>query len=310
MKFFFILALIALSPHLFASEYVIDSSFYKSHAKQWIQNFMGTDSTTLIPHEDFQSLANILYFSYYRSKITLDAQHSCLEALKSIWHGYDNICATRLNPSKTIPHDIDVHAQHALLHRYEHQVYQHRTIGKMYASLIEAGVHSNLLKAARSVKALDALRHDARVVVAGALLDVRTLLGELYYTARAATDNLAEKLNQTEECVRRGIGIMDFIYSYIPQLAVKSFVEADDFNRNVSNEGWQTLMAIQEVSYKTWLMIEQARASFYKAHYEALYEEMKRLQIPDSYFSIIIENEETLSPENNLLLLPKPDQLP
>lgn len=292
-----------------ASDYTIDPIPYLEHAKLWTENYIYREHKPLVSDQDLQALANIAYFSYYRSKITLDAQEASIQVLDTFWNNHENIATTRRNPSIMTPHPIDASKQEALARHSIHLSTQHQLIGTIYANLVEAGVHGDLLHAALALKGLQALRNNARVVVAQALLDVRALLGTLYYSAQKSTQQLNESLDTQEQGVRSIMGVINFVSGYLPHLALQSLVDADNFNNRISSEGWQTFMGIQDISYQTWRMVEQARASFYQAHYQMIYTIMQELRLPATYFTIMIDEHGIIAPENQVSTLPDPNHL-
>lgn len=306
---FVIFALLSRGFQCPASDYTIDPTPYLEHAKLWTENYMYREYKLLISERDLQTLANIAYFSYYRSKITLEAQEASMQALNIFWNNHENIATTRRNPSVIIPHPIDASKQASLACHSIYLSTQHQLIGTIYANLVEASIHGDLLHASLALKGLQALRNDARVVVAQALLDVRALLGTLYYSAQKSTQQLNESVDTQEQGVRSIMGAINFISGYLPHLALQSLVDADNFNNRISSEGWQTFMSIQDISYQTWRMIEQARASFYQAHYQMLYTTMQELHLPTTYFTIMTNEHGVIEPENQVVPLPDPNNL-
>lgn len=281
---------------------------YANQARSWVKSHIGSmEKGILIEQHDLHFIANLVYFSYYRSKITLDAQECTLDALNSIWQSFENITHTRLNPSHGIPHAIFPHQQEALLEKFLRIAPKHRTVGTTYSHAIELIVDGNILQSAHALKGMLAVRSEARAVVAQALCDVKQILGTLYGDARTKACDVVQHM-ATQEQSSRGFPFLDYLWTYIPQLAMQSFIEADNLNNILSQEAWDALQKGISVATQTWQTVETARASYYLAHYKALYD---ILQTVDCEFRTIMFNENGLIPlEHRTELLPAPENLP
>jgi hypothetical protein len=302
-----LIGLMSLNVLVASGSSELTEASYTKQATDWVKKFICTDDGVfLISYEDVRSIANLLYFSYYRSKITLDAQESGLSALSSVWQRYENVISLRLDPSHEVPYSaLDLTAD---ISQFFIDAEQHHNIGKAYAHIVEAIANKRSMCSLPAQAGVQQMRDDARTVIMQALLDVKNLLGSLYAATRmraiSYTDTLVRMPGASES-----LSFIEYISAYIPRLAVLSFVEADTFNNKISREGWNTLMAIQQVSYKTWYTIEQARASFYKAYYTALYKVLQARAVPERYTTIIVDHKGLRKPEEQTTLLPSPVQL-
>jgi hypothetical protein len=285
----------------------LNKASYAKQAHDWVNNYICTDDGVfLVSYEDVRSIANLLYFSYYRSKITLDAQESGLRALSSVWQRYENVISLRLNPSNEVPYAaLDLTDDTS---QFFVDADQHQRIGKAYAHIVDAVAGKNSICSLLAQESVQCMRNDARMVIMQALMDVRNLLGSLYAATRTQAVDYADTIVRMPGATE-SLSFIEYISAYIPRLAVLSFVEADTFNNKISREGWNTLMAIQHVSYKTWRTIEEARASLYKAYYTALYKVLQDRAVPEEYTAIIVDHKGLRKPEERMALLPSGAEL-
>jgi len=271
-----------------AKPFSLDTTHDKTQTNKWIKGYL-YDGKLLIPEEDLQLIANLCYFSFQRSHLTLKAQARALKTMSSVWNGWQNIAQTRLNPSKIAPHKIAQQEKSSEKFWSLHDA--HQNIGAAYAHAVNAIVDTELLKTTKAAKAVSVMRSQARAVVAQALVDVRTLLGNLFQTKKGI--------------VKKGVALFDYLKSYLPQLAVFSFSEANTLNNVVSEDGWSVLFTIQKIGARTWRAIEEARASFYLARYNGLIKVMSKNNLPKKYFEILFDHEGVLLSNDGKKYLPK-----
>ncbi|GEM_PF-1331759 len=245
--------------------FTIDHLPYQTQANSWVETYL-YDTTTkklLIDQEDLHLIAKLCYFSFLRSQITLKAQEVAYEAITSIWNGWQNIAQKRLDPSGELPHPLSETEKDQTVFWKLHD--EHREIGTIYTYAVNEIVHGNALTTIKASKAVEKIRSLARVTVAQALIDVKSIIGKLFYSVRS-------KLKTTLITTKKGFSLTEHLWKYIPQLALYSFSSANNLNDKVSEEAWNTLKTVQEIGIRTWNAIEEARASFYLAHLKAIYE--------------------------------------
>jgi len=260
-----------------------DDTPYYQEALTWATKHlynMSTD-TLMITEQELQLIANLCYFSLQRSLATINGQTAAHNALNHVWHGWQNIAQTRLDPSKQQPHQITQQEKEQTLAQFWSMHDHCLLIGATYTNAVNTVVHANILKTASALRAVQLLRESARACVAQTLVDMRSYLGTLFYNPRTSPDLATHKKHIPS--------FLDFIWEYIPKIAVYSFSEADALNTTISEESWKTLEAIQQIGSQTWQTIEQARSSFYYAHYKILYEIMNRAHINDHYKTIMFD---------------------
>ena len=267
---------------------------FNNHATAWVNAYVfdryGNQITTDI---ELQYVANLMYFSYRRSQETVRAQQAALETLQGVWHGWQNIAKRRLNPSNTPPYYIDVAHEVKKSEDFWRQYALHQRISCTYDHTVTNVVYGGLLTNQLIVQGVKDMRTEARKVMLDAMTDIKQHLGNLF-------DYAFNKRFRDDQEIIRGIG--DFVMSYIPQLAVNSFTNADALHNTVSDDTWQMLYTVQTVGVQTWQAIEQARMAFYKAHYTHLYRTMQRLRLNQPYFAIVFGDHGSMS-------LPNPNSL-
>jgi len=278
--------------------FTIDHRPYQNQAIRWVKtHVVDSDNNLLIYPKELQILANLIYFSFKRSHITLEAQEEALKTIEATWKGWQNIAQTRLDPSKDLPYGITPYEKKQLIDSFWQLQQEHEIIGQTYARTTDDVVRGSILITKCSADAVTAMRTQARAVVANAIVDVRNYVGNLFYQEKKKT--LKGKWQK----------FVDFLYSYIPKLAVTSFVDANNANDVVSEETWTILMKIQQVSKKTWQMIEQERASFYLAFYKAIWHVLYTRGLAKEYAKIMFNQYGQLPLDYQTTYLPTPQNM-
>ncbi|MFC1841459.1 hypothetical protein ACFLYA_00105 [Candidatus Dependentiae bacterium] len=279
-------------PNIYLNEHT-----YQKQAMDWLRDYiLDYEGNLLIYPKEVQLIANLIYFSFKRSYCTLQGQEISLPYLDTLWRGWQNMAQTRLDPSKEQPYTFNDYEKSYDMAYFWHIHDEHMRIGKTYAKTVESFKEDNILLSITAADSVKHMRNQARTVVAQSIIDVRNYIGELFYTDKMHTKQNTKSLN-----------FIDFLYSYIPQLAVSSFVEANKANDIVSEESWNILMKIQQVGVQTWHMIEQERASFYLAFYKAIWHAIRILDAEDDYLYIIFDQNGLLSIDQQYQFLPEPE---
>jgi len=250
--------------------FVLNEKTFQKESQQWIETYIWNKQKGLmIPKEDLQMIANLCYFSFQRSHATLKAQQKALRLLSTIWNGWQNIAHTRLDPSQNTPHTIKQAEKNLSCPEFWTLHDEHRTLGKTYSHTVEIIVDAEAVTTVKALNAIKTMRSESRAVVAQALVDIKKLLGKLFH----------EPAKKSTSC-KKGLELLNYLWDYIPKLALLSFSEADKLNNKVSQDGWTVLHTIQDVSSRTWQALEEARASFYLARYNALYKVFVETKTP------------------------------
>ncbi|MFC1843050.1 hypothetical protein ACFLYU_05325 [Candidatus Dependentiae bacterium] len=280
---------------------------YKQQTKTWVKKYILDENNELLIYpKEMQLIANLIYFSLMRSYYTLYAQDEALKTLDILWKGWQNIAQTRLDPSQEAPYSIQEHEKLHSLERFWQLHDTHQKTGKTYAKAVELVAKGDFLITIHAKDAVLNMRNQARTVVAQSILDVKQYLGELFYSPKSPYNKKNSK---------NALSFFEYIWDYLPQLAIHSFVKASKTNDLVSDESWAILMKIQQVGAHTWQTIEQERASFYLAFYKAIWKIIHALDLEHEYRKITFDEYGFLDLENSGIpndhynMLPEPQNL-
>ena len=280
--------------------YICDHPYHKQ-ALEWIQEYiLDYNGNFLVYPEELQMIANLTYLSFKRSLFTLKAQEKSLQTLDTLWKGWQNIAQTRMDPSIEQPYYItETEKSYENIVQFWQLHDEHRKVGLAYSHAIKDIVDGKTLITVYAHDSVNTMRNQARTVVAHSLLNVKNYVGELFHT--------------TETKFQKILSYINFIWTYLPKLALHSFVEANKTNDSVSEESWEIIMKIQNVGKHTWQIIEQDRASFYLAFYKAIWHSMKKLNLEPNYFKILFDQNGPIyrdnQTDNQSDYLPDPTQL-
>jgi len=276
--------------------FIIDDHSYHSQALQWTRSYiLDHEGNFLVYPKEMQLIANLIYLSFERSLNTLQTQEQALKTLNTFWKGWQNIAQTRMDPSISLPYDIPEQAkQYEHMMQFWHRHDEHRKTGLTYTHAVKNIVDGRSLITVYARDSVDSMRNQARSVIAQSLLNVKNYVGDLFYS-----QNKFQKI----------LSYINFIWDYLPKLALSSFVEANKTNDLVSEESWEILMKIQNIGTYTWKIIEQDRASFYLAYYKAIWHSMKKLNLETDYFKILFDQNGPAYIDNQFDYLPDPATL-
>lgn len=248
------------------SIFVCDSlakDVYRSFAKKWCRAYIYDEQKVLrIAAEDLCAIRELIQLSADRAAITRKAQDTALQTLTLFWQVWQNLSQTRLNPSHKRPFSID-RAACLSFDDYWHLIDEQESVSKNYSEFAEHVVHGNVLTHQLSKDAVENMRAQARVYMVDALADVKKQLGALYNIAFHKSQEVDALVDGAD--VQRGLNLGEFILSYVPNLAMHSFVHADKAHNLISAEGWQVLEKVQRIGNQVWDAIEAARYAFYRA---------------------------------------------
>lgn len=248
---------------------------YNSQADAWIsQSLITKNNELLVSENDLQTIINVFYLSYERSRATLQAQDQAMTILSAVWHGWQNIAQRRRNPSKKIPYPDSVDDLIENYQAFAHALKSHEMISSCYDDFLElvlkdSGLENKLLK-----KSFEFVRENARTAVTHALLNVKDHIARLnsylkqHRHMRFDDEQMLDDLETT-----RG-KIFDYIQENLPIMAFNSYVESDRLFIASSEKQWRVLLTTQELSNLIWHAVETARANYYSAYYTHLYTRM------------------------------------
>lgn len=294
--------------------YSYESNQYCQKANEWIITYIiDSDHQLKISPQDIQHIANLFYLSFERSNITLQAQAFALKTIDLVWKGWQNIAQTRLDPSIKEPHLLSEEEKEKSLTTFWNLQQKHRTTGLTYAKVVEIIVNGDGLQTAIAEQSIAEVREMARHTVMQSLLDIKKQLGDFFFQAQRDlgdhTTIILDQIEQSTCATTKNNNFMDYLWAYIPQLALQSFVEANNVNNIVSEESWNALKTIQEIGNYTWRIIEKDRALFYSSYYKALYEIIEQCNLDQQYHYIIFDEDGTIPEDKRSCLLPHPKTL-
>lgn len=323
--FFTYLSFLAILP--FLTTLIHSNQHLDQQAQTWVVTYIvQEDGTTRISQYDIQAVANLIYLSWYRSAMTITAQQEMLRILDLIWKGWQNVAQMRLDPSIDQPYSIPSEQQEVTI-RFWKLAEHHRSIGITYSYAVKMILEKQILQTPLALDGVADMRDKARKIVLKSLLDIRKQLGEFFHLDTKDQERSKEKLPEQQIITpdieepqivdpdidldesKKGINLIDFIYAYIPQLVLHSFIEAYNLQIIVSEEGWHALKTIQEIGNQTWRAIEEARAEFYRVYYKALVNAIKRHGLPDTCLMLMFNKQGIIQTNQQGQLLPEPSKL-
>lgn len=286
----FLLVFMFLSFHIYPT---LDPAPYQKDAQSWIEQYIYKDSKLSVSSADLQLIANLFYFSYLRSAETINAQNAARKAFESMWHGWQNVAHTRMNPSLKTPYLINFDKQQEYYIAFAKAQQEHRRVGLIYSHLAEAAVKQHYLSK-EAEEAIVRLREHARTIVAQAFLDAKKIVGDLYEVA-------IQGLRDPDNSPALRFDVLETISYYLPILSMQSFIEAEKAQLKASEQSWQIISTMLGVNMTIWDAIETARASFYLAQYNALMQIIAKLSLEKKY-SLLMADEYGMNKQLKLYL--------
>lgn len=260
-KLFFALVLF----QIISFDYMYAQSAYATYAKRWCNTYIYDESNQLrVSQADLEAMRELIQLSADRAVITLKAQAAALQTLTLFWQAWQNLSRTRLNPSHERPYRVDREAS-ITFDAYWDLMHAQEQCSKRYSETAQRVVHGGVLSHQLSRDAVEHMRAQARIYMVDALADVKKQLGGLYEIAFHKSQELCLVSDDMQVDAQRGLNLGEFILSYVPNLAMHSFVHADKAHNLISAEGWQVLEKIQRIGNQVWDAIEIARYAFYRA---------------------------------------------
>ena len=268
-------------------------------AMQWARTVTAQSTA-----EDLQLIANLIYWSHYRSRTTLQAQKAFVSDHELCLQAGHSIAQTRLNPAaKNVQHvkkkDLKVSRD-----RFIQALTQHQRVGAIYTHSVDHIVNGSLIRSTMVHNAIDEMRNNARVVIAQSLLAALTELQKNLLSAQNLM-TVANTLYQQQTLHSRSGKFLNYLWDYLPLFMIKSFVRFDAEYITLSEKCWQAVIKSEEFSNMLWEVIEEPRAAFYADYYEALY---YAADIP-AQFMITFNENGFIPPDARKDFLPLPCEL-
>lgn len=288
MKKHLFLILVTCIPHLSATTLPFDAmlsnkNWYKAQAQQWVREYVLTAS-----QKDLCLIANVLYFSWARSATNVATAHVVQDALQSIVDSAHRFDVTRLTPARTFT--TKQPSKTSLDQLYKH-LDRHEIISKTYHQALDLIIDKLALESDNAQAALKQVRTRARSAVAQGVASVVTHFDQLLSQAHTWLDSVIRTLFKNKPIdPTDSKAILQILYKYIERLLAKAFIASDSKYATAWNDTAQALLIPHDLHNALWDVMEQVRAAFYAAHYEALYEYTHMLPTPQACFVNINES--------------------
>ncbi len=287
-------------------------------AREWIASYLAhKDGSLAVNAHDLAVILNVLYFSYARSRATLDVQEHCLFVLEQVWHILQNVIQTRLDPAHAAPYSPDPSTVTELADLLELQT-QHRRVGLAYAVAIDKVFKGGILTDKTLIDALNEVRAGVRGAITHALADVREHL-ELLINARdgtnndagagiasASVDDIGNDLDATSD---KGLIFGQYLASLLGHLAVDTFVKADRLIVDVSQNGWYALSRVLVAGNHVWKAVEMTRVRLYYAYYSSVWAFAQTQGIEPSTVHMLFDENGLIDDVFGAPTLPNPENL-
>jgi hypothetical protein len=239
---------------------------YHDYAKDWaLQHIYLSNGDLRINQQELEAIRDLIAVSAHRSKITQEAQTVALQMSIEMWHAWQNIAQTRLNPSHDRPYTVN-RINTATIEEFWELIDEQEFVCQQYANVAQQVVHGDVLSTKYAKQAVSKMRAQARVFMLDALADVKKQLGDLYDIAFNKSQDVDSVIESNDDALLyKRFSISDFVLAYVPNLAINTFVQADKTHNLLSQEGWHVLEKIQHVGNQVWDAIEFSRFAFYQA---------------------------------------------
>lgn len=234
--------------------------------KSWIDQYLKSAN-----ENDLKLVANLLYWSYERSLINLKVAQASKENIELNFRCWQNIAATRLNPSKELPNKIyDQDILESAKKLYENYK-RYRDVSDSYAYCIESVLKKSAIENQQVKDGVIELRKTARGIMASSLASAGIFL------------------RVPEENSKKSIKLPNWILKPF-NFGINGFVEIDAKYNKAVTKCQNALLVAQQASDWVWTTIETSRSNFYKIYYESLVEFIKSKKINFSKFNIMYSN--------------------
>ncbi len=278
----------------------LNANNYHQEAQEWVLAL----ENSLTEH-DAHLLLNLIYWSYQRSATTLTAQRAFIADQTKTLEAHSALINTRLNPS--IP--VSVLKSHDLItsrEKFIKEFVNQQLSGKIYAHCVEELVHGSKIQSSVIKKHITTMRDNARAAIAQALLKKITELQETFCTIQCGMTTLAELFQQQSFFGKKSTKFLHYLWDYLPQVLIKSFVAFDKQYTELNNQCWQAVIKSEEFCNILWEVIEVERAQLYKEYYRALYNSLQKYNYTRDTYLLLYDNQKNLELSN---YLPKPEEL-
>lgn len=234
---------------------------YKLAAKHWFNTYIYQKPISTF---DLRIIINIAYLSYLRSSTTLKAQEAALQSLQTVWKSWQNVSHIRRNPSKPIPYILTTKEKKNVQEFFTLQE-KHTHASVTYNIAVHMLAENEIIPEELANTALKELKLQARKYCMSQLIDIKKHTSDLYYylTTMPAQRSLFDTVTNN-------------VISQLPFMILSSFAKTDQAHIACSENGFKSLMFLQETGNYIWRTLETARAEWYYEVYSLLYEYLEQ----------------------------------
>jgi hypothetical protein len=127
---------------------------------------------------------------------------------------------------------------------------------------------------------------------------------------RSEQDGIQDEYKKTIiPLLHKNFNLGDFIWSLLPNMALDSFVKADEMTISLSEDWWQALYELISLSNMVWKPIERARAELYLEYYKTVYRTAQNNNVDMTTMKVMFNEYGILGTDQQYELLPAPDTL-
>ncbi len=287
-----ILSILLLSLSLSAKTLVTQDPTidFQPLAQQW------TEKVALrVDSDHITDLLKLLYASYMRSYMTLIIQRDYLQLVRRVGSGWNHIISTRLDPSKDSAFDASAITIDDTCIQQLEEFRITCAAQKEYVELVNRLVENNDADFKQCKLMIDDVRQGARTAVADSLI---TAIDEIQQEIKKAQEmiSMAAELFKSDGQLKNGNflnrSVTELLWYYVPHLMVSSFVNFDKGYTAASKQCLDAYIESQQIGNEIWHRIEVARASYYAAHYNALYKLIQETSpelLPEQYPACLVQ---------------------
>jgi hypothetical protein len=276
-----------------------NKNWYKSQAQQWVNEYLLS-----VPPQNLCLIANVLYCAWARSSANVQTQRyveSSLQTMVDLAHHFD---ITRLTPARYF---TNKQPDKTPLNQLYQALDQHEKASKAYHQAITLIVDKEALESINAQAAITTVRSNARTAVAQGVASVVTHFDQLLSQAHIWLESVIKLLFKNKPIdPSDSKTILQTLWKYIERLLAKAFIASDSKYITAWNDAMQALLIPHALHNALWDVMEQVRAAFYAAHYEAVYEYMQALHLSKPCY-LTIDNTGFIA--NTTHIIPVPDSL-
>jgi hypothetical protein len=276
-------------------------TIYTEQAQHFIKKHILDDQRSLlISPADFNYLLNIIYFSYLRSHLSLEAKQASLNQLHASRKLERNGAQTMRDPWHTIPYP-DALQEISRTYQQAIDTYNnHFTVGDQYSHAV---FNVNITRATTQ-KLIKDIRSQSRDIRKNALLQAQDVLTHsAKKTAKLAQDQatiLATAINSTIDAINK----LDKQNLADDQSFTRAYIDIDEASNRLSEQNWDAFIAFEQFTHTLWKVLEENRELFYKSYYIELHKILSTANLDPQYKTILFDRIGVIAQQDRTDMLP------